>query len=196
MRAIRLVVLFAVSSPAIAQEGMYVGLGLGAFDYSENSPRLAPETFDDTVSAWKIYGGFELNEHFGFEIRYGATDTIEQTLSGTDPVAGDFTATFGTDFTTTTVLGVGMLPKDWGTLFGGIGYFDSSGDTALALTTQCCGPFNDSLSISDSGLAAVLGVEWRFLRFGSGVALRLEYEWLDVDNANASTLGIGIAYRF
>lgn len=196
MRAIRLVVLLAFASPAMAQEGMYVGLGFGAFDYSESSPGLAPEPFEDTVSAWKLYGGFELNEHFAFEIRYGATGKIKQTLSGTDPTYGDFTATFGTDSTITTVLGMGMWPKDWGTPFGGIGYFDSSGDTTLALTTQCCGPFNQSLSISDNGLAAALGIEWRFLRFGSGVALRLEYEWLDADNANASTIGIGIAYRF
>jgi hypothetical protein len=197
MRVMRLVVLLALTSPALAQEGMYVGVGLGSFDYSENSPFLAPAPFEDTVSSWKIYGGFEFSDRFGFEIRYGSTGNFDQTVSGTDPGGfGDFTARFDTDFTITTALAMGMLPKEWGVLFGGIGYFDSSSDSDLALDTECCGVLGDSIPIGDNGAAAVLGIEWRFGRFGTGYGLRLEYEWLDVADADASTFGVGVAYRF
>lgn len=196
MRFIGLVVLLAFASPSLAQEGMYVGLGIGSFDYSEDAGYLAPEAFSDTVSAWKVYGGFEFGEHVGVEIRYGGTGTVETTSSGTDPTLGNYTATVRADFKTTSALLLGMLPKDWGAFFGGVGYFNSSGDARLALDTACCGTFNPTASANDNGLAAALGVEWRFGRFDTGVALRLEYEWLDVESGDASTLGIGVAYRF
>jgi hypothetical protein len=62
--------------------------------------------------------------------------------------------------------------------------------------TECCGPFSASTSFGDEGMMAVLGVEWRFGRFGTGVGIRVEYEWLDVEDASGSTVGIGVAYRF
>jgi opacity protein-like surface antigen len=179
----------------LAQEGIYVGIGLGNFDYAEDAAFLAPEPFEDTVATWKVYGGFEFGEHFGFEIRYGATDEIEQTATGTDAFFGEYSAAFDTDFTITTVLAMGMLPNDWGTLFGGIGYYDITANADLALSTECCGTINDETSLGDNGLATVLGIEWRFERFGTGVGVRLEYEWLDVDG-DASAIGVGIAYRF
>lgn len=196
MRAMAIVVLALAASPAFAQEGMYVGLGFGGFDYEENAAFLAPSPFEGTVSSLKVYGGFEFNPNFGFEIRYGVTDEIGQNFSGTDPLAGDFSGRIGIDFTTTSAVAMGFLPKDWGALFGGIGYFSSDSDAALQLTADCCGTINDSISVSDEGLMALLGIEWRFGRFGTGVGIRLEYEWLDVDAASGSTLGIGVAYRF
>jgi hypothetical protein len=196
MRAIAIFGLALLGSAAFAQEGMYVGVGLGSFDYAEDSAFLAPEPFDDTVSAWKIYGGFEVNEHLAFEIRYGATDDFTQTFSETDPVAGEITGTIGIDFTTTSAVAVGMLPRDWGALFAGLGYFDQNVDANLEGMTECCGPISGSASFGDEGMMAVLGVEWRFGRFGTGVGIRVEYEWLDVEDASGSTVGIGVAYRF
>lgn len=196
MRLVGFVVLAVLASPCLAQEGMYVGAAVGSFDYSDDSGFLAPGTFSDTVSAWRFYGGFEFNENVAVEIRYGGTGEMTYSESGTDPVLGDYTATIDTDISVTSVLGIGMLPKDWGVLIGGLGYFSSSADADLALTTGCCGGFNVAGSDDDNGLAAVIGVEWRFGRFGTGVGLRLEYEWLDFDDADASTIGIGVAYRF
>lgn len=196
MRTLVLVLLATFASPGLAQEGIYVGIGLGNFDYTEGSAFFAPDPLNDSVSAWKVYGGFELNDHVAFEIRYGATSQIEQTFSGTDPELGNYTARFETDFAITSVLAMGVLPKEWGALFGGLGYFDAPADADFDLTTDCCEPVSNGISVDDNGVAAVLGIEWRFGRFGTGVGVRLEYEWLDVDDADASTLGLGIAYRF
>lgn len=196
MRAAGIVVLALLASPALAQEGMYVGLALGSFDYKENSAFLAPRPFNDTASSWKVYGGFEFSDHFGLEIRYGATEKISQPFSGTDPSLGDFSSTFSTDFKTTAAVALGVLPKDWGALIGGIGYFNTDQGADLALTAECCGALTDSASVGEDGLMAVLGVEWRFGRFGTGVGVRVEYEWLDITDAGASTLGVGVAYRF
>jgi hypothetical protein len=196
MRAATLILLATFASPVLAQEGMYVGLGLGRFDYSEDAASLAPAPLRDTLSSWKVYGGFEIGEHIAIEIRYGAAGEIEQSVSGTDPDLGNATLRFDTDFKITTALAVGVWPRDWGVLLGGLGYFDSTTEANLTLSTECCGNFNDKVSFGDNGLAAMLGVEWRFGRFGTGLGIRLEYEWLDVDNADASTIGVGIAYRF
>jgi len=196
MRAVGILALALLASPALAQEGMYVGLALGSFDFKEDGAFLAPGPFDGTASSWKLYGGFEFNDHFGMEIRYGATDRIEQPFSGTDSSLGDFSSTFSTDFKTTSIVAMGVLPKDWGALIGGIGYFTADQGADLALTAECCGAISASTSVDDDGLMALLGVEWRFGRFGTGVGIRLEYEWMDVTGAGASTLGVGVSYRF
>jgi Outer membrane protein beta-barrel domain len=196
MRATALVAFALLASPAFAEEGMYVGLGLGSFDYAEDSVYLAPERFNDTVSSWKIYGGFEINEHFAIEIRYGASDKFHQSFSGTDPNVGDFTTTFNVDFTTTSAVALGMLPKEWGVLYAGLGYFDTNADLHFRAMTELSGDFSQSGSVGDNGLLGALGVEWRFGRFGTGYGIRLEYEWVDADNASESTIGVGVSYRF
>lgn len=196
MRAIALAALALLASPAFAQEGMYVGLSLGRFDFQESRAGLAPGPFDGTASSWRLYGGFEFNEHVAMEIHYGATGRLEQPYSGTDPSLGDFTSTFRTDFKTTSVMAVGMLPKDWGTLLGGLGLYQTKEDVDLDLTASCCGNLTDTISVNDNGTIALLGLEWRFGRFGTGVAVRVEYEWMDISDADASTVSLGIAYRF
>lgn len=196
MRSIAILALALLAGPTWAQEGIYVGIGVGNFDYTETSAFLAPDPFDDTVSSWQIYGGFEINDHLAFEIRYGAADEFTQSFSGTDPAAGAVSGTVGMDFRTTSAVALGMLPKDWGALFAGLGYFDQNIAADLAGTTECCGPFSADTSLGDEGLMALLGVEWRFGRFGTGVGFRIEYEWLDVEDASGSTVGIGVAYRF
>ena len=196
MRTIALLVLLAVSTPLIAQEGMYTGIGIGSFDYSESDPFLAPEPLAERVSAWKLYGGFEMNEHLAFEIRYGESEEIGTTTSFVDPFAGPISSTVDVDFQVTTVLGMGMLPFEWGTLLGGIGFFSSSSDADFSIVSECCGSARGSADLDDDGLAAMVGVEWRFGRLGTGIGVRLEYEWLDFENAKASTLGVGVSYRF
>ena len=196
MRVIAMVLLALIYSSALAQEGMYVGVGLGSFDYGEDLAFLAPDRFDDTVSSSRIYGGFEINENLAIEIRYGATGDFRQTFSEIDAFAGEVTASVRMDFTTTTAVALGMLPKDWGAFFGGLGYFDQDIDADVEGMAECCGPFSGSASIGDDGLMAVFGVEWRFGRFGTGLGVRVEYEWLDVEDASGSTVGVGIAYRF
>jgi Outer membrane protein beta-barrel domain len=196
MRAFAAAALTLFASAAFAQEGMYVGIGLGSFDYQEDAAFLAPRPFGETVSAWKAYGGFEFNDYFALEVRYGGTEKIEQGFSDTGPTLGAFTGTVDMDFTTTSAVAMGMFPRDWGVLIGGLGYFNTNSDAHLELVTECCGRLTQSASVSDDGIMAVLGLEWRFGRFGMGPAVRVEYEWLDMADADAATIGVGIAYRF
>lgn len=196
MRTMTFLVLGLVGTAAVAQEGIYVGLGIGSLDYEETLPGASTSFLSDTVSTYKVYGGFEINEHFAMEITYGESDDIQRTFSGNFPPFGTATLTTTVDLTTTVLRGIGQLPYDWGTLLGGIGFYSSDTDFRDTLVTQCCGVSTGAGTFSDDGLAAMIGIEWRFGRFGTGFGIRLEYEWLDIDLVDANTLGIGIAYRF
>lgn len=195
MRTITVVLLAFFGLPAFAQEGMYVGLGLGSFDFKDSTADVLFGNRSDTVLSAKLYGGFEFNEYAAAEISYGTTDKFEGTVSGTDPFFGDYTIRSRTEFTTTTIKAVGQLPREWGVLIGSIGYFDTDAEIKLNLASEA-GDFTSDGSVSDDGLMAMLGIEWRFGRFGMGYGVRIEYEWLDVAGADASTIGVGISYRF
>jgi opacity protein-like surface antigen len=196
MRVIALAGLLCFASNAFAQEGIYVGLGVGSFDYEEPGGSLSGNAISESVTSLRIYGGFEFNENFAFEVRYGTTSEIKDSFSGTDPILGDFTAQVDFDFTTTSIAGMGMLPKDWGAFFAGIGYFDTTANIDFNLTADCCGMQSSSASVGDDGIMALLGIEWRFGRFNTGIGVRVEYEWLDLEDADGSTVGVGISYRF
>ena len=45
-------------------------------------------------------------------------------------------------------------------------------------------------------MTALLGVEWRFGRFGTRYGLRLEYEWWDIDAVSTSAVGLAFSYGF
>jgi hypothetical protein len=196
MRVITVVLLSLSTLPALAQDGMYVGLGLGRLDYEEGgfSPAFG-NTLADTVLSYKVYGGFEFNQYVAAEISYGKADEVAGGASGNDPDVGNFETSIRTEFTTTVIKVVGQLPLEWGVLIGGIGYFETNADVRIDLTTDL-GSFSGSGSASDDGLAAMFGIEWRFGRFGTGYGVRLEYEWWDLQNADASTIGVGMSYRF
>jgi len=195
MRAAIFILLALVGLPAFAQEGVFVGLGLGSFDYADSTSDPFFGKRSDTVSSYKFFGGFEFNDHVAIEIGYGSSQDIQESVSGTDSSLGNFTSSTSTAFTSTTFKIVGQFPLDWGVLIGGLGYFDADTDVKLQFISDA-GSFNADGSLTDNGLMAMLGVEWRFGRFGLGYGVRLEYEWWDVTDADASTIGVGISYRF
>jgi Outer membrane protein beta-barrel domain len=195
MRALTVLLLVLAAMPVYAQDSVYVGLGLGSFDYREKG--LDPDLgrVGETVSNTRLFGGFEFNEHFAIEVSYGQTGAVHAQGSGFDPQVGDYTAVLKTDVTMSVLSAVGQLPRDWGVLLGGLGYFSSSSDFTEDFSAFCCS-FRNEGTINDNGLAAKLGIEWRFGRFGTRFGVRLEYDWFDISNVNASALGLALSYGF
>jgi hypothetical protein len=181
---------------ASAQEGIYVGIGLGNFDYQENFVDPLLGRVSDNVSTTKIFGGFEINDFFAIEINYAETSDISRRVSGVAPVFGNFDYTFTTDFTMTSLKAVGQYPKDWGVLLGGLGYYTSDNDFRETAVFDCCGTDTNAGEFRDNGLAAMLGIEWRFGRFGARYGVRLEYEWWDIDLLDTSAAGLAFSYGF
>ena len=103
MRSHALLALCLVVTPAAAyaQQSIYVGLGYGGFDYEEDQPVPALGLVSDTVSTYKLFGGFEVNDYFALEVAYRESDDIRQSGTENIPPFGDVTSNLTTDFTLT-----------------------------------------------------------------------------------------------
>jgi Outer membrane protein beta-barrel domain len=194
----RLLVLpFALAATtAFAQGSIYVGIGVGNFDYQESFVSSIVGRVADEVTIRKLMGGFEFNEHLALEINYGKTDDIRQSGTENVPPFGDVTGNLVLDFTITSLTALGQLPFEWGALLAGLGYFSSENDFTDTLTSDCCDPSVIGGTIRDEGLTGLLGIEWRFGRFGTRYAVRLEYQWWDISDADSSAAGLTFSYGF
>lgn len=197
MRAVAGLVLALLGTSAVAQEGIYVGLGLGQFDYEEQFVTAVVGQVADTVSVTKLVGGFEVNEHFSLEINYGKTGEISQSGIYFDPgIMQDVNVAIYTDFTITSFRGVGFVPFEWGALLGGLGYYTANNDVLQTLSSDGFDPFAQEIPFEDDGMTAMLGLEWRFGRFGARYGLRLEYEWWDMSDLDTSGVNLVVTYGF
>jgi hypothetical protein len=196
MRLLLACLLSLVAWGAAAQENIYAGLGFGEFSYEEQFTDANFGKVSETVSAYKLFGGFEVNDYFAVEVSYGKDDSIVRSTTGFSPQFGEVFYQFDLEYTKTALRAVGQLPFESIALLGGLGYFSADGDLDELLVAECCGADALESSLSDSGMMALLGVEWRFGRFGARYALRLEYEWWDMSDVDASTVGLAFSYGF
>ena len=195
MRRILVLALILAAPVAAAQEG-YVGLSFGSFDYEEEASDPILGLVSDTVGQYKLFGGFEIVQYLAIQVDYTKVGGIEDTASFDTLQFGRVDYFLDMDMTITSVAAVGMLPKDWGALIAGIGYYSSELDFREAAILECCDTVTSDGTINDDGLQAMLGIEWRFGRFGARYAIRLEYNWFDMDGTDTSSLGLGFLYGF
>jgi opacity protein-like surface antigen len=190
-------ILGAITGAAVnAQEGIYVGIGFGNFDYREKFIDSLLGRVADETSIYKILGGFEINDYLAIEINYGQTSDLVQSVTGDFPPLGNLSYTLSQDFTMTSLKAIGQYPMDWGALLGGVGYYSSENDYLEFGTADCCDPVSNGGTFRDEGMAAMVGIEWRFGRFGTRYAFRLEYEYWDIDLVDTSAVGLAFSYGF
>jgi opacity protein-like surface antigen len=183
MRALLIAVSVGLCGTSLAQEVMpsgYVGVGVGTFDYDQNIDNVLD--FSNSASAYKLYGGYRFNDTWAFEASYGEPDTVNESVS-IPPAAG----VIGLDIEVLAVRAIAHFDY----FLVGAGYFDA--DALIFIDyTDPTGSYHLEDSASEDGLTAVLGLQWDF----SSVSLRVEYEWFDIEDADASELGVGVHYRF
>jgi Outer membrane protein beta-barrel domain len=196
MRRLAACFLLATASIAEAQDTGYVGLSFGSFDYEEEFVDPLLGQVSDSIDHYKVFGGFDINQHFAIEVNYSKAGDIEDEAFANIPPYGDIFYQLDMEITMTSVKALGMLPKDWGALIGGLGYFSSELDVREFISLECCGAQPADGTINDDGMMAVVGIEWRFGRFGARYGIRLEYEWWDMDGTDASAIGLGAFYGF
>jgi opacity protein-like surface antigen len=179
---------------AYAQDNAYGYLGAfaGSFDYEEDLSEIAPgASFSDSATAVKVYGGYRFNEWFTVEGSFGVTDTLGE--SATLPsIIGPIPAQLGADFEFLTVNALGHIAFDKLTLLGGIGYWDADITVEIDATVPGFGQVSFEDSESDSGTMYSAGVQWDF----DSLALRVQYDLFDIDDADASMIGIGVHWVF
>ena len=197
MRRLLVCLLLATASIARAQDTGYVGLSYGSLDYEEDFvDNILGEPVSDTIDHYKLFGGFEILQHLAVEVNYSKAGDVEESVNTNIPPYGDVSYVLDMDLTITSVKAMGILPYDWGALFAGLGMYSSELDFRDYLSVENLGSGADYGTVNDDGMNAVIGVEWRFGRFGARYGFRLEYEWWDMDGASASAIGLGGFYGF
>jgi hypothetical protein len=176
-------------SSALAQDlAGYAGVAVGEFDYANEFGG----DFSDSDSSWKLYGGFQIGEYVSFE---GG-----RTWTSIEPDPPGAVLSVGTrvlfaqdvDYELTDLRIMGRLPLKQFDLWFAIGVYEMEAD--VDFTSFFGGPA--SLDVYDTGELWALGVDWRLGQIDRTFDVRLEYEVFDFSFADASTLSVGIAYRF
>lgn len=191
MRAALIVVLAIGAPPAFAQDvGVYTGVAIGAFDHTNETAGA----FSETVSSWKFYGGLQFGENFGLEVGRASPSAIEVDAPGSplSIATRRFGVTQRVDFGFTTFRVMGRLPLrrfDLWAAYGSV-YMDADVDFTTSMGNS------GSISIEDTNELWALGVDWRLGDGASPFDIRLEYESLNLPFSDASTISVGVGYRF
>ena len=165
----------------------YVGGSIGQSDIDEEitTGLITSGPVDGKDNAFKIFGGYMFNRHFGIEGAY--VDLGEVSYSGDffgTPVTGG-----RVELTGFNVSAVGSYPvNEQFSVFGKVGLFLWD---AEANDTTGGAPFSAKQDGTD--LSFGVGVGYHFTR---NLGVRAEWEMFKTDDADATLLSVGLLWRF
>jgi len=191
----------AVSSASMAQAkpadtGFYAGVSIG--QTSANVDCAGTTSCDDSDSAWKIFGGYQINRNFAVELGYSDLGKISASLPPIFfPGVGTFASNLTIETTAFELVGVGSFPVNQNfSLYGKIGLYRADSDVKVTLVG---GP---SVTDSDTNtdLTFGLGVRYDFTR---NLGVRAEWQRYSSvqagstsETADLDVLGIGVVWKF
>lgn len=173
------------ASPASAQA--YLGGSIGQSDIDDQiaTGLITGGSVDGTDTAFKIFGGYMFNRHFGLEAAY--VDLGEASYSGNFlgfPVTGGRVEVTGLN-----VSALGALPiGERFCLFGKIGLFMWE---AEASDTTGGVPFSAQQDGTD--LSFGIGLGYQFTR---NLGVRAEWEMFTTEDAESNLISVGLLWRF
>lgn len=193
-----------MSLPVMAAEdsGFYVGAGLGYGSVDTDSLELGEGQFlniDDSATSWKIFGGWRLNPYISFELDYfdlGSVSTEGDYSFDVGPVPVDVYDVYvkaDIDFSGWAPYVVGTWPIGVFELSAKLGYVFYDADIDIFVRDDFGN--EDSFSDSESDEDFAWGV-------GAGITLfdhlnlKLEYEAIEVSDANVDAWWLTGAWRF
>ncbi len=186
----------AVSSvPTFAQDsGFYAG---GAFGQTKakDACQGVPISCDDKDTGWKIFGGYQINKHFGAELGY--VDLGQATAAGT---VGGVTVNASIKATAWELMGVGTLPiADNFSAYGKLGFFRWDAEATASVAVP--GAFAVG-SLSDTGTDFTYGLGLKY-HFTKNIAARVEWQrYTNVGNgagngkSDVDLLSLGVVFKF
>lgn len=198
MRFLTAIFLLGLLPSAYAQEPLaepyYAGFSVGTMDYKEDLTvvDVALASFNDSMTVWKVYGGYKFNEHFGLEGSYMRSGDAEGSASGNNAIDGDFSVGAKVDFRGYSFKAMGYLPTSWGNFFAGIGHYENRSDLSFGASFQNFEPESVISSDRFAGLTGDIGAQWHL----DSVILRAAYEYWDFSEGSASVLGLGAVWEF
>ena len=185
--AIAALVLGAALGAGQAKAQAYLGGSIGQSDIDEQiaTGLITGGSVDGTDSAFKIFGGYMFNRHFGLELAY--VDLGEASYSGNFvglPVTGGRVELSGVN-----ISALGALPiGERFSLFGKIGLF--MWDAEASDTTGGV-PFSAQQDGTD--LSFGIGLGYQFTR---NLGVRAEWEMFTTEDAESSLISVGLLWRF
>ncbi len=147
--------LLAATS-SIAGEG-YIGASTGIMNIKDDS---AGTGFSDRPVSYKVFGGYEANEHFALELAYFSTlnDASDNVFGVPVDISLDgFTVRF-----------MGMIPtSDNFSIVGSVGYWDGEAEASLLGVSATAGEDGFTLGVGGKYRMESLSIRGEFERFDS-----------------------------
>ena len=178
-----IVILLVANTSVHAEQSFFVGASIGQ-SYVEENDVLPGEDFDDEEFAFKAFAGYQFHKHFAVELDYLNYGEPEDNILGIDTEINDLYAV--------ALYGVGILPLtekfDLFVKLGGA-YWDGEAKASV-------GGISATSDEDGTELAYGLGASYAFTE---KFAVRAEYEEVDTDSDDLTTLGlltIGGEFRF
>lgn len=183
--------LLALAPAAQAQQetGFYLGGTIGQSDADVDCEGTA--TCDAKDTAWRIFGGYQINRHFAVEVGYHDLGKVSATF--TTPIAGDVSIKSNAwEF-----LAVGKLPvANQFSLYGKAGLFRGEAKASANVV----GLGSGSLKETNIDLTYGFGAQYDFSR---QVSIRGEWQRYTnlgdnatIGEADIDVLGVGVLVRF
>jgi OOP family OmpA-OmpF porin len=177
---------------AVAQRmpetGWYIGGSIGQSevqDFCDGIPGC-----DDTDTAWKVFGGYQINRNFALELGYTDLGTTKIDVSGP---GGNLSARI--DATALEFVGLGMVPiAERFSLYGKLGLYRGEVEGRGAGVVQG-EPINLEGDDSNNDLTFGFGLKFDLTR---NAAIRGEWQrYSDMgEDTDVDVLSIGLVWRF
>ena len=185
-----------MSVPVMAADsGFYAGAGLGLSSVETDSIDLFDGEsfkFDDSGTAWKIFGGWRMNKYIAFELDYVDLGTVEDRFTVDLDTSTQLTATTEIGLTAWVPYVVGTYPIGMFELSGKLGYAFYDADLDVRATDGIVSE-RESGSESDADFAWGVGVGATVLE---NLHVKVEYEAIEVSDADVSVWWLTGAWRF
>ena len=180
--------LAVVSTPALSQDGgWFIGAGGGQTKFEGGCTAFpGPGSCDDNGTYWKVFGGYQFNAYFGFELGYADFGKMERQTTGVGSDTFEATA-----FESVLVVTIPFTQAF--SIYGKYGIYRWDVDSSAT------GPAAFTASSSGRDITYGFGVKYDLTK---NFALRLEWQrYFDVGDAltgsfdvEASLLGIAIKF--
>jgi OOP family OmpA-OmpF porin len=161
------------------EPGFYAGVGVGKASVEID------DLFDGDDTAFKVFGGYNINQYFALEAAYFDAGEPDQTIALPGP---DLTLKVATTGLNLSLLGRAPL-GDMFSLFGKVGY--ASYDVEISSSVNGQTAFSEDGS--DDDLSYGVGAAFNL---GTSFELRAEYEVIDIEDVDFTVVSVNGVYRF
>jgi OOP family OmpA-OmpF porin len=181
------------SAPLLAQDtGFYLGGSLGQ-SKAKDACGSAARSCDDKDTAWKLFGGYQINRNFAAE--FGYTDLGKATASG---VVSGVNVTADFEANAWELVGIGSIPFGRISPYGKLGLYRGE-VKGRAIGTLGGTTLTANGKDTNTDLTFGLGVKFDFT---THIAIRGEWQRYqkmggnDVGKSDVDVISVGATYRF